>query len=346
MTMSQYKAAVIGCGAIGSFIADDIGSASIRMGLPYGHAPVFAACPRTDLVAGSDIDEGRRVRFAQRWCLPESQLYGSHQELLADVQPDIVSIASPTPFHAQIAQDAIDAGVRIIFLEKPVASDLVSADRLKQAALTHGVAISVNHTRRGDQLYRRARTLIENGVIGTPHSMIAQFSGGLMWNGTHAFDMLNYLNGDVPARFIQGHLDDPAGMDPGGSAYILYENGVRAFVNGTTGNPVLFRIEAMGSEGRIVIGNYDLELWRKRTDQGIPELALYPFPQVLPSISPMMFLLEELIDASECGSPITSNLDTGIAALEMIVGLHRSSALGGMRLNLPNDDRTLEVPSM
>lgn len=46
--------------------------------------------------------------------------------------------------------------------------------------------------------------------------------------------MLNYLIGDTPARFIQGHLDEPEGPDPGGSAYIVYENDVRAFVNGTS----------------------------------------------------------------------------------------------------------------
>lgn len=341
----RYRAAVLGCGAIGSFIADEIADAPIRMGLPYGHAPVYRASARTELVAGSDVNPERRAAFARRWNLPLDRVWENYRDLLNSERPDIVSIASPTPCHVEMAEDSIRAGVGTVFLEKPVANDLESAYRLQSLASAHGVAVAVNHTRRGDQLYRRARQLIAGGAIGRLHSMIAQFCGGLMWNGTHAFDTLNYLNGDTPARFIQGHLDEPAGYDPGGSAYLVYENDVRAFVNGTSGNPVLFRIEAMGSEGRIVIGNYDLELWKRQVDNGLASLVRHPFPQVLPAVSPMLFLLEELLDATEHGTAISSNLDTSIAALEQIVGLHRSSSDGGSRVLLPNDDRSFAVPS-
>ena len=47
---ASYRAAVIGCGAIGSTIEDDIATANYRMGLPYGHAPVYASLARTELV--------------------------------------------------------------------------------------------------------------------------------------------------------------------------------------------------------------------------------------------------------------------------------------------------------
>ena len=56
---NRYRAAVIGCGAIGSTIEDDISTATYRMGLPYGHAPVYAQLARTE--------PGRRAESARNW---------------------------------------------------------------------------------------------------------------------------------------------------------------------------------------------------------------------------------------------------------------------------------------
>jgi predicted dehydrogenase len=341
-----YRAGVIGCGAIGSSIADDIADASLRMGLPYGHAPVYRAVSRTTLVAGADPDAARRRAFAARWQLPAEQVYADYREMLAREQLDIVSIACPTPLHAEIALATAEAGVRAIFLEKPVASNLADADRVVAACRAANIPLMVNHTRRGDPLYRRARQLIDDGVIGELHSIVAHFNGHLMWTGTHAFDLLNYFNGDRPAVWMSGHLDEPAGFDPGGSAYIVYENGVRAFVNGSTGNAILFRVHAIGSAGEIVIGNYDLELWRSNKENERQELIRHPFPQVVPAVSPMVALTEELVDALEGGPPPMSNGETGTWALELIVGLHASSQAGGRRIALPIADRSLTIPSL
>ena len=71
---TRYRAAVIGCGAIGSSIEDDILGAHYRLLLPFGHAPVYHRNPRTDLIAGADPSEERRQLFAERWGLPESQV--------------------------------------------------------------------------------------------------------------------------------------------------------------------------------------------------------------------------------------------------------------------------------
>jgi predicted dehydrogenase len=145
---------------------------------------------------------------------------------------------------------------------------------------------------------------------------------------------------------MSGHLDEPAGFDPGGSAYIVYENGVRAFVNGSTGNSVLFRVQAIGSAGEIVIGNYELELWRSNKENARQELIRHPFPQVLPAVSPMVALIEDLLDAVEGGPPPMSNGETGTQALEMIIGLHASSQEAGGRVDFPLAYRDLTVPSL
>ena len=340
-----YRAAVIGCGSVGSHIEDSLLKTSIRMGLPYGHAAALRAVPRVALTAGADSDAERRRAFAERWHLSPGQVYADYREMLAREQIEVVSIATPTPSHAEVALVAVEAGVRAIFLEKPIASNLGDAQRVIAACAKAGVPLAVNHSRRGDPVYRKAKQLIDEGAIGQLHSMVAHFAGHLMVTGSHALDVLNYFNSDRSVSWLVGQLDDQPGFDPGGSAYAAYENGVRAFVNGSTGTSIMFRLQAIGSAGEIVIGNYELEL--NRLNPGSRhELLRHPFPQVLPAVSPMVVLIDELIDALEAGAPMASTGETATAALEMIVGLHLSHQRGGRRIDFPVTDRELTIPSV
>ena len=343
---SPYRAGVIGCGDIGSHISERVKNASHRQPLPFGHAPVYTSMSRVRLLAGADIDPEKRRAFAERWGLPIDRVYGDYREMLEREQLDVVSIATPTPLHAEMAIVAAEAGVRAIFLEKPIASNLADAENVVATCARARIPLAVNHIRRGDQWYRKARQLIDEGAIGKVHSLVALFQGGLMWNGTHAFDLLNYFAGDGQVSWMVGHLDDKAGFDPGGSAYIVYGNGIRAFVNGSRGNSVIFRIHVVGSDGEIIIGNFELELHRRNPESSRGELVRYPFPQVLPAVAPMVTLIDELLDAMEGGPTPISNGQTAASALALIVGVHTSSGSGSKRVNFPEDqDRDLTILS-
>jgi predicted dehydrogenase len=340
-----YRAGVIGCGSIGSTIEDRWRAGSMRMGLPAGHASVYSSYPRTEMVAGADTNAQRRLEFAERWQVPADHMYASFPDMLNREDLAIVSVATPTMTHAEIGLECVRRGVAGIYLEKPVASSLEDADRLVAACRQAGVPLTVNHVRRGDVIYRKARQLVDEGAIGELQSMVAHFGGGLMWIGSHALDLLNYFNGDTPVRWITGVLEDGQELDPGGSALILYENGVRAFVNGGASASTSFRVEVIGDAGRIVIGNHDLELWRRNPASELFELLQHPFPLALPSISPMTLLLEELVNAIEIGTPLVSDGVTATRALELIVGIYTSSRGGGCRVGIADLDRSMTVRS-
>ena len=342
---TRYRAAVIGCGAIGSSIEDDILGAHYRLLLPFGHAPVYHRNPRTDLIAGADPSEERRQLFAERWGLPESQVYADYREMLARERIDVVSIATPTPYHASIGLAAVEAGVKAIFVEKPIASSLADAERLIEACATAGVPLAVNHTRRGDSLYRQAKTLIEEGAIGDLHSIVIHGAHQLMWNASHAFDLANYFNGDVPAAWITGKLELEPEIDPGGTAFIVYENGVQAYIDATPGHAHLMRAEVHGPKGKIIVGNYELELWRTDETHKRRPLLQYPFPQVLPATSAMENLVNELVDQLEGGPEVVSNGRTAIKAVELIAALYDSSEQRNARIDLPLADRSRVIGS-
>ena len=344
---TPYRAGVIGCGTIGSTMSDDVLDSSARWLLPFGHAACYQQMSRTTLVGGADVEAGRRRAFGKRWGVPTERVYADYRDLLERESLEVVSISTPSPLHAEAAMAAVEAGVKAIFLEKPIASNLADARRVVDACASAGIALSVNHTRRGDHTYRRARRLIDEGVIGHMHSLTAFQSGSLMFGGTHLFDTMNYLVGDTPISWLAGHLDEPAGFDPGGSAYFVYESGVRGFVNASSGSGASFRIHAVGGEGEIVIGNYDLELRRTNPNSRRREPVRHVFPQVIPAVSPMTQLIVELLDAAEGGPVPVSSGETGITALEPVIALHDSSARDGIRVRFRDDlNGELTVPSL
>lgn len=342
--MKLYRAGVIGCGVVGSFIEDTMRDNSSRFGLPNGHASCYAAMHNFDLVGGSDIDESRCDDFAKRWDIPRDRVYSEFSEFLNKENLDIVSISTPSPFHTEPTLASVESGVKAIFLEKPVASNISDAKKILKACDDAGVALSINHTRRGDYAYRKAKQLIDQGEIGELHTMVVHFGAGLMFIGSHAFDLLNYFVGDCDVSWMTGHLDDDPGFDPGGNGYIIYENGVRAFINAQTGHALGFRVQAIGTKGEIIIGNYDLQLWK--VNAGSRELVMHPFPQVYTAISPMVALIQELINSSEGGPPPISSGSTAMQALRLIIGLHMSSLNGSSRITFAELDENFDIPSI
>ena len=343
--LEQYRAAVIGCGVVGSFIEDTMIDSASRFGFPNGHASCLNAMHETQLVGGADTHPERRKAYAERWNLPEEHVYQDYRKLLEEQNLYIVSISTPSPLHTDPALASIDAGVKAIFLEKPIASNITDANKVIEACDQAGVALAINHTRRGDYAYRKAKQLIQDGAIGELHTMIAHFSGELMFIGSHAFDLINYFADDCPVAWMTGHLDDNPGFDAGGNAYLLYENGVRAFVNGTTGHAVGFRAQVIGTKGEIIIGNYDLQLWRSNPQTSRGELAMHPFPQVYRAVSPMVALIEELIETSNGGPEPISSGPTALGALKLVVGLHVSSRNGSSPITMAELDENFDIPS-
>ena len=345
--MTAYRAAVIGCGDVASTIGDDMLGAPGRWVLPHGHAPSYEAAARVELVAAAEIDQERRLAFGERWGIA-NHVYADYRDMLHAEQPDVVSIATPTPLHEEMALAAVEAGVKAIFLEKPIASSLVGADRVVASCANAGIPLAVNHTRRGDAVYRKAAELAQSGAVGELHSLMMLFPSRLMWIGTHGMDLMNFVAGDAQVSWVSGEIQAGDERDPGGNAIFEYENGVRGFVNGFKDNPVGFRLHVIGSDGEMVISRYDLRLWRNRPGSRMGyEPVVYPFPQSLNYVSPMVKLIDELVEAIEGGPEPVSNGRTALRALEQIVGIYCSSRRDCSRVRVPDGlDRSLAIDSL
>ena len=104
---------------------------------PGAIATNFAAglgeCDSGELVAIASRSAERLAGFGDKFAIAPQKRYGSYAELIADSEIDAVHIATPHPFHAQLAIDAMRAG-KHVSLEKPMALNNAEAAELAVAA--------------------------------------------------------------------------------------------------------------------------------------------------------------------------------------------------------------------
>ena len=86
--MLKYGAAIIGLGNI-AWKYDMNHSKSLKGSRT--HAGTYLLCDRTRLIGGCSVDSDDREGFRQSYHIP---VFKDHEQMLADLNPDIVSICS------------------------------------------------------------------------------------------------------------------------------------------------------------------------------------------------------------------------------------------------------------
>ncbi|PIQ97734.1 MAG: hypothetical protein COV67_02510 [Nitrospinae bacterium CG11_big_fil_rev_8_21_14_0_20_56_8] len=345
--MRKFKVGIIGCGRIGSLLEED----PLR-GKPCTHAGGFSALKNVEIAAGCDIDPNRLQRFGRRW--GTGRLYTDYRKMLGNETLDIVCIATWTHLHAPMVIDAARAGVKGIFCEKPIAVDISEAKKMVRACRRHGVPLLINHERRWDPYYVKARELIQKGKIGELRTIIgntlswkpgkfskARYGGGpLFHDGTHLTDLLLYFGGAVD--WVSGYELRSNGkkcIEETACAMLGFKNGVMGFIEGGGARKYFnFELDIQGSEGRILIGNGGRELFLTRTSKrftGFHELerANFPLPRKLES--PFAGGARDMVRCIQSGQETRSSGQDGLEALKVIMTVYRSAQCQGKRLRIP-----------
>ena len=348
MTQTQptLQAAVIGLGFIGA--ADQVSGDAIGQqvaNLDGTHAQALAAHPRVKLAAGSSRNKGRRTRFEER--MPGTRTYADWREMLAAEKLDIVSIATNSPYHAEITIACSGAGVRAVLCEKPIATSLSDADRAIAACRRSGTILAVNHQRRWHPLWRSVRDEICAGTIGEVRHAVVHWTGGRMGNvGTHWFDTLRMLLG-TEAEAVSGTLDPEVGPDcrgaefhdPGGWGVVSFAGGLKAFIHGAQASSLPLVIRVAGALGQVTVRGNEavVETWDGK-QHALSTPADRP--------SSIEAGVRDIVECLDTGAPPASTGEDGLAALEIIIGFHVSDRLRGQWVPLPitGADRDLDVP--
>lgn len=348
--MKTYRCAIIGLTNIAASPATPSLSGG-RHALPYSHASALARIPNTQVVAICELVPALAEKFLAQWggTWDDIHVYSDYREMLANEEIDILSVCTPDDKHADIVIAASDKGIPAILCEKPLATTLRDADRMIEAVERNNTVFAVEHTRRWDPFFHRAKELIDAGVIGEVRTVTGTLHGPramIFRNGTHIVDLMNYYAGAAPtavfAKLEEGFEDfteyrgdggHAPESEPGASAFITYANGVRGFYNGTKGTYANGEWDIVGSTGRIRISGTVAELWT--TEQGTGDQVSRPFPATLIMTGAIQGALEELIHVLENGGTTRSTARDARMTVEILVGMLASQQQGNRLVSLP-----------
>jgi predicted dehydrogenase len=250
-----------------------LGTAVIGLGVGREHVRAYAELPESRLVAVCDQNPDRLRSVGAEF---GATTYASVEQFLRDERVEVISVATPHPSHAELAIAALETG-RHVIVEKPMAVDLIQADRMIATARRVGRTLGVIFQRRFWPAARRVRQTIESGKIGTPVSGGGELSwfrtreyyardpwrgrwdtegGGVLCNqGIHALDLFQWYLGNVDTVWARwANLTHPyIEVDDNAVAAVVCKSGALGVIRMTTSARVSrARVTVHGSSGASV----------------------------------------------------------------------------------------------
>jgi len=149
------------------------------------HAWAYKQVEACELVAAADPNEENLRKLCELYDIPGR--YADYREMLTEVQPDIVSICTPTRPRSEIIVYTAEHGVKAIYAEKALCASMKEADRILEVCKQTSVLFNYGVNRRFDTYYNTVRQTILEGAIGEPSAAIFHGQSLLMlgtkWRG-------------------------------------------------------------------------------------------------------------------------------------------------------------------
>lgn len=334
--MAHHRAGIVGCGRIGCGFDDEPGRGYVST-----HAGAYAATPGVELVALADLDEDKLERYARKFQVPGR--YQDYRRMLAAERLDVLSVCTWSDSHRDVVESAVEAGVRTIFCEKPLAVGLKDAHAMVRRCAEAGVTLMVNHPRRFDRFHRDVASYVRSGGLGRLQQATCYYTAGVANTGSHLFDLLRLLFGEVDwVRGFFSSSSSPNPEDPNVDGWLAFDGGLLASVQACDlRSYTIFEINILGSEGRLRLTSHGFgaafeEARESERFKGYREL--YPASPPVDPEGPREFMLQAVSHLIECAGngrePLSRGLD-GLKALEIICALCESAEEGGRRIELP-----------
>ena len=284
--------------------------------------------------------------------------YSDYHEMINKEKPELVSIATESGKHAEIAFFCIEHGCNVI-IEKPIAMNLEDADRIIEVAEKHHVKVSACHQNRFNIAVQKMRVALEAGRFGKiSHGSInvrwnrdqnyytqapwrgtwAEDGGCLMNQCIHGIDLLRWMMSDEvdtvygATRQQQHHYLETEDV---GMAVVKFKNGAIGTIEGTT-NVYPKNLEEtlylFGEKGTVKIGGTstnNIDVWdfkdeteSDKSNKNLQEATSNVYGNGHTS------LFADVIDAIKNDRAPYVDAKAGRRALEMVLAIYKSQKTG------------------
>ena len=315
-----------------------------------------------ELVAVCDVLPNKMEELLSKQGLAENKeilRYTDYRQMIAE-HPEIqlISIATESGSHAEIALYCIDQGINLI-IEKPMAMSIADADEIIRRAEANHVKVSACHQNRFNIAVQKLRKAVEAGRFGKlSHGSIhvrwnrnkdyytqapwrgtwAQDGGALMNQCIHGIDLLRWMMGsEVVSVYGQTkqQFHHYLEAEDVGMAVVNFANGAVATIEGTT-NVYPQNLEetlyVFGQWGTVKLGGKstnNIDVWdfadetdEDRSNKGLEEAASNVYGNGHTS------LFADVVEAIEKDRQPYVDAKAGRDALEMVLAIYKSAAEG------------------
>lgn len=311
------------------------------------------------IAALCDTDKQHAQALAARFGLDWVPVFTDHAHMLREVSPALCSIATESGSHARLALACLDAGCHVI-VEKPMALSLEDADQMIAVAKKRGLLLAVCHQNRFNRSIAKIRRAVEDErfarlLYGTAHirwhrgedyyrqapwrGSWAHDGGALMNQCIHNIDLLRWMLGGRP-REVFAYTDNMAHpyieAEDIGLALVRFETGALGLIEGTTAvypSNLEETLYLFGERGTVKAGGKSvnrIETWRFDDGADDESEVCASFQEDPPNVygyghTP---LYRDVLEAIRTGRSPAVDGAAGRGALELVLAIYRSAALG------------------
>ncbi|MGL6175056.1 MAG: Gfo/Idh/MocA family protein [Cellulosilyticaceae bacterium] len=226
-----YKLAIVGYGGMGE----------------WHHKSIKEKVKEIEVVGSFDIRQERMEKAKEAGL----KTYATLNEVLADEEIDIVTIATPNDFHKDIAIACMRSGKNVV-CEKPVTMNAEELEAIMAVQKETGKVFSVHQNRRWDKDYVIIKEILNQNLIGKPYYIETKVQGsrrylhgwrgykvnggGMLYDwGVHlidqVMDMIDSPVTEVGAHFHSIYCEE---VDDNFKMMMRFENGLSVLVEVAT----------------------------------------------------------------------------------------------------------------
>ena len=314
-----------------------------------------------EIAAVCDIQPEHMKKLLERhglWADDSIKHYTDYKAMIAEVQPELVSIATESGIHAEIAIFCIKHGVHVI-IEKPMAMSMADANEIIRLSEERNVKVSACHQNRFNIAVQEMRQALEAGRFGKlSHGSIhvrwnrnknyytqapwrgtwAQDGGALMNQCIHGIDLLRWtFGGEIEEGYGQTRqqFHDYLEAEDVGMAVVKFKNGAIATIEGTT-NVYPKNLEEtlyiFGEKGTVKLGGTstnNIDVWdfadeteADTKNKGLEEATSNVYGNGHTS------LFADVVDAIQTDRKPYADAYAGRDALELVLAIYKSQKEG------------------
>ena len=261
----------------------NVGAAVVGLGRGRAHVSSYAQAENCDLIAVCDLDEAKAKAIAEQY---GCDYYTDYKEMLKRDDIDLVTIATPSGMHCEMARVVAEAGKNCL-CEKPIDVTLDEIDKTVKLFDEKGLKLGCIFQNRLEKAIQLTKEAVASGRLGK--LLVANVTvkwyrtdeyyahnggwrgtwrwdggGSLMNQSVHTIDILQWLMGEpktVSAKYqVANHKIETEDI---AVAIVQFKNGAYGTITGSTATYPGFGtvIEIHGTKGGILVKDNQIKSW-------------------------------------------------------------------------------------